>query len=174
MLRFTLDHADVIGSVPYGQGDGPPVPLHQLHHLSFLHRSDPAADDCFTQTGQVQQDVLQLWLQGMSLQRRTQTSHLLKLSFPPQMTSTPCGGDTKQQFNVTLPPRCSGPSHTAQTAAREQLLCEEMDLNENPVIEWRALRSTAALCSLRTQHSQQQLRKRKTQQESNTNNRTTK
>jgi len=57
-VRLTLDHADVIGSISNGQGDGPLVPLHQLHHLGFLHRSDPAADDCFTQTGHVQQDVL--------------------------------------------------------------------------------------------------------------------
>lgn len=47
-LKLTLDHADIIGSVSYGQGDSSLVPLHQLHHLSFLHRCDPAADHCFT------------------------------------------------------------------------------------------------------------------------------
>lgn len=65
---ITLDHADIIGSISNGQCDGPLVPLHQLHHLGFLQWSDPAANDCFTQTGQVQQDVLQLWLQSLSLQ----------------------------------------------------------------------------------------------------------
>lgn len=80
-VRLTLDHADIVGSISNSQGDGPLVPLHQLHHLGFLHGSDPAADDSFTQTGQVQQDMLQLWLHGVSLQRE-HTSHLLELSLP--------------------------------------------------------------------------------------------
>lgn len=67
ILRLTLDHADIIGSISYGQSNGSLVSLHQLHHLSFLQRSDPAADDCLTQTGQIQQGLLQLWLQSMSL-----------------------------------------------------------------------------------------------------------
>ena len=65
--RLTLDHADVIGSISNSQGDDPLVPLHQLHHLGFLHRSDPAADDCFTQTGHVEQNVLEQRLQSVSL-----------------------------------------------------------------------------------------------------------
>lgn len=68
VVGLTLDHADIIGSVSYSQSDDPLVPPHQLHHLSFLHWSDPTADDCFTQTRQIQQHVLQLGLQSLSLQ----------------------------------------------------------------------------------------------------------
>lgn len=107
ILRLTLDHADIIGSISNGQGDGPLVPLHQLHHLGFLHRSDPAADDCFTQTGQVQQDVLQLRLQSVSLQGEPiQCIAPAKPIITRPITSTPCRGNTEQQLDVTLPPSC--------------------------------------------------------------------
>lgn len=43
--QLTLDHADVVGSVPDGERDGLLVLLDQLHHLGLLQRRDPAADD---------------------------------------------------------------------------------------------------------------------------------
>ena len=60
---LTLDHADIVGAVPDGEGDGPLVPLDQLHHLRLLQGRHPAADDRLTQTGHVQQHLLQLHLQ---------------------------------------------------------------------------------------------------------------
>lgn len=124
---LTLDHADVIGSISNSQGDGPLVPLYQLHYLGLLHRSDPAADDRFTQTGQIQQDVLQLWLQSVSLQgEHIQHGHQTYHYHP--IPSTLCGCNTQQQLDVTLPRSCCA---SAQGVARVQLICEEMDVNEN-------------------------------------------
>ena len=37
--KLTFNHADVIGTIPDGQGDGFLVLLHQIHHLSLLNRS---------------------------------------------------------------------------------------------------------------------------------------
>lgn len=64
---FTLDHADVIGSVSYGQGHGPFISLDQLHHLSLLQRGNPAADDGLAHTGRAQKLQLHAGLKGISL-----------------------------------------------------------------------------------------------------------
>lgn len=48
---LTFDHADIIGSIAYGQSDSIPVVPHQLYYLGFLEWSDSAANHSLTHAG---------------------------------------------------------------------------------------------------------------------------
>lgn len=65
----TFNHADVVGSVPYGQRDCVLVLFDQLHHLSLLQRSDSAANHCFTHARRPQELELHAVLKCIRLQR---------------------------------------------------------------------------------------------------------
>ena len=74
---LTLDHADIVGSVPDGQSDDLLVLLHQLHHLGLLQRSDPAANHRLTHAGCPQQLQLQVLLQTEGLRATWKEEDLL-------------------------------------------------------------------------------------------------
>lgn len=63
----TFDHANIIGSISYGQCDCLLVLLDQLDHLSLLQRSDPAADHCLTHARRPQELQLHAALEGICL-----------------------------------------------------------------------------------------------------------
>ena len=63
----TFDHAHVVGSVSDGQCHHLLVLFDQLHHLSLLQRSHPAADHCFTHARRAQELQLHAALQGVRL-----------------------------------------------------------------------------------------------------------
>lgn len=65
---LTLDHADIVGAVPDGQGHSFLVLLHQLHHLGLLQRRHTAADDGLAGTRRLQELYLHVSLQRMGLQ----------------------------------------------------------------------------------------------------------
>lgn len=65
--EFTLDHADIVGSIPNGESDSLLVLLDQLNYLSFLQGGDPAANHCLTHTGRPQQLQLQVTCQRKRL-----------------------------------------------------------------------------------------------------------
>lgn len=48
---LTFDHADIIGSITYGQSDSISVLLHQLYYLGFLEWGDSAANHSLTHAG---------------------------------------------------------------------------------------------------------------------------
>lgn len=64
---LTLNHADVISAVSDSQSDGLLVFLNELHHLSFLKRSDPTADHRLTHTCRTQELQLHTVLQSVRL-----------------------------------------------------------------------------------------------------------
>lgn len=83
----TFDHADIIGSVSYSQCDGLLVLLDQLHHLSLLQRSDPAADYRLAHARRLQKLQLHALIQGIRLRweshNRFEYQHLHTEGFSP-------------------------------------------------------------------------------------------
>lgn len=72
LSEITLDHADIVGTIPDCQSDSLLVFLDQLNHLSLLQRGNPAANHCLTHTRCPQQLQLQVLLQpkGLRTQRK--------------------------------------------------------------------------------------------------------
>lgn len=82
---LTFDHANIVGTISDGQGDGVPVLLHQLHHLGLLQRSHPAADHRFAQAGRVHQQFRELPLQRIGLPGAQRMQEMMAL-LPQQNT----------------------------------------------------------------------------------------